>query len=87
MSRRDLARLKREQDARHAARVAVYAALWADPRYKRMAAHLDKLNRAVTHATRMAFGDQAAALARFKRYHRRIQAVEKAALAAAGLTP
>ena len=84
MSKRELRKLEQEQAERHAARCAVYAALWADPAYKRMAAHLDKLNKAVSEATRMAFGDVAGATRRFKRYHRRIQAIERAALVKAG---
>lgn len=84
MGKRELRKLEAEQAARHAARCAVYAALWADPRYVRMKERLDHLNRAVSLAIRMAFGDVETATRRFRRYHRRLQAIERAAMARAG---
>lgn len=84
MGKRELKALKAEQKARFDARVAVYRALWERPAYVRMRERLDKLNEAISHASRMAFGDVAGATRRFKRYHRRIQAIEHAALVKAG---
>jgi hypothetical protein len=84
MGKRELKALKAEQKARFDARVAVYKALWETPAYVRMNARLDALNKAVSEATRMAFGDVEGATRRFKRYHRRIQAIERTALIKAG---
>lgn len=99
MGKRELKALQKEQKARFDARVAVYRALWEDPRYVRMASHADRLNHAVTLERDLVDARKRgaplgpdmgtaeslrAAEHRYSRYHRRIQAVERAALAKAG---
>lgn len=84
MGKREQRELRKAEKARFDARVAVYRALWERPAYVRMSARLDALNRAVTLATATPGGDVARAERRFTRYHRRLLAIEHAALVAAG---
>ena len=84
MGKRELRKLEQEQAERHAARRAVYAALYADKRYARMTEHLFALNRACTLAEQVGGVALEQATRRFRRYHRRLQAVERAALVKAG---
>ncbi len=87
MGKRELRALERERQARHDARVAVFAALWAQPAYKRLSERLDRLNKLVTQAELYAPATVDLARARFKRLHRRLQKIEDSALKAAGLWP
>lgn len=84
MGKREQRELRKAEKARFDARVAVYRGLWERPAFVRMNEHKDKLNRAITLAMATPGGDVAAAQRRFSRYHRRIIAIERAALAAAG---
>lgn len=87
MGKRERAKLEREQRARMEARMAVFGQLWRDPAYVKLSERLDHLNRLVTQAELYRPETVDMAMARFKRLHRKIQRIENAALAAAGLTP
>jgi hypothetical protein len=87
MAKRERAKLEREQAARSAARVAVFAKLWEDPAYVALNERKDRLNHAVTLAELYRPETVELCMARFRRLHRKIQKIEAAALHAAGLTP
>lgn len=88
MGKRELAKLEREQAARHAARAAVYKALWeGNALYRKRCEYKDNLNRALSHALAYTPATVELLKARFSRACKRCQRMEDDALRAAGFTP
>ena len=85
MGKRELKALERERAERHAARCAVYAKLWGDPKYVALVRRKERLFELLSHAQAYRLETIQVADRRYRDCLRRMFRYERAAFQAAGL--